>query len=154
MMLLLFNIENDFYGIDFKFVSEIIPLVNCEKLPGAPDFVTGVINIRGRIIPIIDLSKLLCDKPSRKMLSTRIIIIDNQSSGKFSSIGLIAEKVTEAITCDSNDFQETDIGLGENWKILVYMGKTIRLFEPGSILLKRISGQSESNKLPGGNKID
>jgi len=45
------------YGVPITKVQEIIPMANPTRLPQAPDFVEGIINLRGRIIPIIDLKK-------------------------------------------------------------------------------------------------
>jgi purine-binding chemotaxis protein CheW len=57
MTFVTFNISNELYGIDINEVVEIIRLSDITPIPNSPEFVDGVINLRGEIIPIIDLTK-------------------------------------------------------------------------------------------------
>lgn len=54
-----FKLEGELFGVDILMVQEIIKQVPITAIPDAPDFIAGVINLRGRIIPIIDLRKRL-----------------------------------------------------------------------------------------------
>ena len=54
LQLVSFVIENEEFGIDILKVEEIIRLISITKIPNAPDFVEGVVNLRGRVIPVID----------------------------------------------------------------------------------------------------
>ena len=50
-----FKIGNEVFGVDISNVKEIIKMLQIIKVPNSPDFVEGIINLRGRVIPIIDL---------------------------------------------------------------------------------------------------
>lgn len=57
LQLVLFDINNIEYALNIHSISEIIKLMSINPLPGAPEFIRGVINLRGKIIPIVDLQK-------------------------------------------------------------------------------------------------
>ena len=70
-----FNLENETYGIDILNVSEIIKPINITFIPNTLDFVLGVINLRGKIIPIVDLNKKFFDKFKDITQDSRIIVV-------------------------------------------------------------------------------
>ena len=61
---------------DISQVEEIIRLQPITKVPGAPDFVEGVINLRGRVIPVIDLRKRFHLPPREETKNTRIVVVE------------------------------------------------------------------------------
>lgn len=92
-LMLLFYIGNKRYALDAANVEEIIPLVKIEEITEDNEKLAGHINYRGRMIPVIDMARHLHGRPSRKMLSTRIMIMN--PGDKSEIFGIIAEKVTE-----------------------------------------------------------
>ncbi len=88
-----FMLDQEHYGIDIMAVEEIIRMVNITPVPRAPIFVEGIINIRGRVIPIVDLRKKLNMKGKEIDEASRIIITNFQNR----RIGLIVDKVEEVI---------------------------------------------------------
>ncbi len=106
MLFLLFEIGTDRYCLEASRVVEVTPMVSFKKLPHAPGYVAGLINYRGTIAPVIDLSALLGGNPSRPLFSTRIILVDFVGADKrHHALGLLAEKVTETIVRKEEDFQ-------------------------------------------------
>ncbi|WP_013320798.1 chemotaxis protein CheW [Gloeothece verrucosa] len=108
MLLLLFYLGDQLYAIDSLRVVEVIPRVNVRKLYQAPDYVAGLFNYRGRVIPVIDLSLLIQGKPCSLCLSTRIIIV--QYPGKPEQrdyLGLMAEQVTDTLNKSSVEEPES-----------------------------------------------
>lgn len=99
-LMLLFYIGNKRYAIDADKIEEIIPLVKIEEITEDNEKLAGHINYRGRMIPVIDIAKHLHGKNSRKMLSTRIMIMD--PGNKSEIFGIIAEKVTETQYVDDS----------------------------------------------------
>lgn len=98
MLLILFKLQDDAYAIDSTKVIEVIPFLLTQKIPMTPKFITGMANYRGNPVPVIDLGLLLNEKPCRKQLSTRIILVSVSIGSRFKKIiGLLAENVTEAI---------------------------------------------------------
>ena len=67
-----FMLEGELFGVDILMVQEIIKQMPITAIPDAPDFIAGVINLRGRIIPIIDLRKRLNLKANHQLPAPRI----------------------------------------------------------------------------------
>jgi chemotaxis-related protein WspB len=110
LLFLLFEIGPDRYCLSASRVVEVAPMVRFKKLPHAPAYVAGLINYRGAIAPVIDLSALVGHGPSRPLFSSRIILADFRSTGGARKVvGLLAEKVTETISRNEGDFQPPGI---------------------------------------------
>ena len=91
--LVIFQLSEQTYGIDIASVYEIIRMETITRVPRTPDFVEGVINLRGRIIPVIDLSKRFNLACSDRTNSSRIIIVDVGGN----TIGMIVDAVSEVL---------------------------------------------------------
>lgn len=88
-----FKIGNEEYAVDILMVQEIIRMMQVTKVPNAPYFVDGVINLRGRIIPVIDLRSKLGLERKEADKDKRIIVVE--VSGK--TVGFIVDSVTEVL---------------------------------------------------------
>jgi chemotaxis-related protein WspB len=77
MLLLTFTVGANRYAIDVKHVVEVVPRVELRKISRAPEFLAGVLDYRGKIVPVIDLGLLLDLTPCRDCLSTRIILVND-----------------------------------------------------------------------------
>jgi len=93
LQLVTFSIGGEEFGVDILKVQEIIRMLDITRVPKAPDFVEGVINLRGKVIPIIDLRKRfgLASKGHDK--NTRIIVIDINDM----IVGYIVDSVSEVL---------------------------------------------------------
>jgi len=93
LQLVSFNLGDEEYGVDILRVQEINRMVHITRVPKAPEFVEGVINLRGKVIPIVDLRKRfgLTVKPHDK--NTRIIVVDIDGQ----TVGLIVDGVSEVL---------------------------------------------------------
>lgn len=110
MLFLLFEIGNERYCLEVSRIIEIVPMVFFKKIPHAPEYVAGLFNYRGNIVPVIDLSMLFSNRPSKPLFSTRIIVVDYTGSDNQRHIfGLLAEKATETISCNKEDFKPQGI---------------------------------------------
>jgi len=98
IQLVTFNIGSEEFGVDILNVQEIIRLPEITRVPNSFDFVKGVVNLRGKIIPIIELRKRLSMKSIDNNDSTRIIIIEFNDL----TIGLIVDKVNEVTDINKN----------------------------------------------------
>ena len=76
LQLVSFKIGPEEFGVDITKVQEINRMVDITKVPQAPEFVEGVINLRGKVIPIIDLRKRLGVAHQDDDKNTRIIVVD------------------------------------------------------------------------------
>jgi len=108
MMMLLFKIDSERYSLSVADVVELVPYVSLQNLPKAPEYIAGLMNYRGNIVPVVDLSILICDRPVKHLMSSRIILIKPaKEENRF--IGLLAENVTEAIKIDEATFTDTGV---------------------------------------------
>ncbi len=83
-------------GIDINLVQEINKQLNFTIVPHAPEYVLGIMNLRGKIVTIIDLGKKLGLSETQFTDSTRIIIIESQEE----YLGLLVDQVTDVVTTD------------------------------------------------------
>ena len=91
---LTFCMGNDFYGIEIKFVTEIIGMQPITEIPEMPEYIKGIINLRGKIIPVMDV-RLRFRKPFREYNDrTCIVVIDINEV----SVGLIVDSVSEVMS--------------------------------------------------------
>ena len=97
-----FMLAQEHYGIDIMAVEEIIRMVEITPVPLAPVFVDGIINMRGRGIPLGDFRKKLKVKVSVSNESTRIIVVCIQNR----RIGLIVDKVEEVIRIEVDNIDK------------------------------------------------
>ena len=88
-----FNLGAEEYGIDIVQVQEVICLVNIVSVPNAPHFVEGVIELRSKVIPVINLRKRLGMPEEEKTRNSRIIVADIGGE----TIGLIVDSVSEVL---------------------------------------------------------
>lgn len=93
LQLVVFRLDKEEYGLPITKVQEINRLVPITKLPQMPSFMEGVINLRGRIIPVIDLRKRFSLTAAAYEEETRIIIVEVNSQ----TVGVIVDAVTEVV---------------------------------------------------------
>ena len=96
---LTFILDEDHYGIDISSVIEIIGMQKITQMPQQPDYVNGVINLRGRIIPTIDVRTRFKKERADYDERTCIIVVDVQDT----MIGFIVDRVDEVITISSEN---------------------------------------------------
>lgn len=104
----IFRLENEEYGIDILRVKEIKEMMNITRVPKAAHFVRGVINLRGEVIPIIDLRKKFNLPDGKESESTRIIIVAVDDI----TVGLIVDTSSEVIEISSSEIEEAPAGVG------------------------------------------
>ena len=96
-----FLIDDEEYGVEVLKVREIIRMTDVTRVPNAPDFVDGVFNLRGKVIPIISLRKRLSLPVVDNDNRTRIIVLDICNM----LTGMLVDSVTEVIRITGNDIQ-------------------------------------------------
>jgi purine-binding chemotaxis protein CheW len=89
--LVAFNLSNEEYGVPITQVQEIVRVPEITHIPGMPHFIEGVINLRGKVIPIIDLRKRFALEQKEHSEKTRIVVAD--AGGQI--IGLVVDSVSE-----------------------------------------------------------
>jgi len=99
IQLVSFKLGKEEFGVDILKVQEINRMLEITEMPNAPEFVEGIVNLRGRIIPVIDLKKRLQMLPKEHDNSTRIIVVE--LNGK-TTVGFIVDEVSEVLRIESN----------------------------------------------------
>jgi len=90
---LTFHIANEDYGIEIAYVTEIVGIQNITEVPDMPSFVKGVINLRGQVIPVIDV-RIRFGLPPRAYDDRTCVVVVNING---TSIGLIVDTVNEVL---------------------------------------------------------
>ncbi|HPU63031.1 MAG TPA: chemotaxis protein CheW [Mobilitalea sp.] len=99
---LIFTIDKESYGIEIKYVTEIIGIQSITRVPEMPEYIKGIINLRGKIIPVIDV-RLRFNKESNDYSDrTCIIVVDIREM----SVGLIVDSVSEVASINDDDISE------------------------------------------------
>ncbi len=93
LQLVSFNIGDEEFGVDILKVQEINRMVEVTRVPNAPEYVDGVINLRGKVIPIIDLRRRFGMPRKEKDKNTRIIVVE--LTGKV--LGFVVDAVSEVL---------------------------------------------------------
>jgi purine-binding chemotaxis protein CheW len=89
-------------------VQEIIPMAKTTKLPEAPDFVEGITNLRGRIIPIIDLKKRFQMGASELTSDTRSVVVEVAGQ----TVGIIVDEVSEVLRLPMESIEPPPVAIG------------------------------------------
>ena len=94
---LTFRLGEETYALEILKVREVLDYIHVTKVPGTPPFMLGVINLRGNVVPIVDM-KIKFDFPQvERTVNTCIIIIEIQMEGETSILGALADSVDEVI---------------------------------------------------------
>lgn len=120
LQLVSFVIGNEEYAVDILYVQEINRMLQVTQVPNSPDFIEGVINLRGRIIPVIDLRTKMGIPKKEYDKNTRIIVVE--VSGR--TVGFIVDAVREVIRIPKNITEAPpEIVSGNNSEFISAVGK-------------------------------
>ncbi|HVO65109.1 MAG TPA: chemotaxis protein CheW [Syntrophales bacterium] len=105
---LTFSLKDEEYGIEILKVKEIIGIMNITTIPQTPPYVKGVINLRGKVIPVIDLCLKFGMEESVYADRTCIVVVDayGKDKGNF-FIGIVVDSVSEVVNIRSNEIEDT-----------------------------------------------
>jgi purine-binding chemotaxis protein CheW len=96
--LVIFELADEDYGIEIAVVESIIKMQEITRMPKSPVYVEGVINLRGAVLPVIDLAKRFGIVPRENNRETRIVIVNIDHI----KIGMIVSAVSEVLTIDDS----------------------------------------------------
>ena len=131
----LFELGGETYGLDIGIVHEIIRMQLITRVPKAPFYVEGVINLRGRVIPVVDMRKRFGLDASERNKNNRIVVVAINDT----TIGIIVDAVTEVlripnaavepassiVTAGDADYLQGIAKLGDRMVILLDLGKVL-----------------------------
>ena len=121
---LTFKLAEEEYGLEILKVQEIIQMQAVTRVPRTPDYVRGVINLRGKVIPVIDLRKKFGLDTVKDTEKTCIIVVQiSHGEGKV-TMGIIIDEVKEVLDIRGENIEETPtFGSSINTEFILGMGK-------------------------------
>ncbi|NLA26446.1 MAG: chemotaxis protein CheW [Firmicutes bacterium] len=120
IQLVAFMLNNEEFACNINDVREVLKMVKVTPLPQSLKFIEGVINLRGEVIPVIDLRKRFNLPEIDYSERSRIIIVEVASS----QVGLIVDEVSEVLRLSSSQLQASLSGIsGNNSELIVGVGK-------------------------------
>ncbi|MDF2530733.1 MAG: chemotaxis protein CheW [Clostridia bacterium] len=120
LQLVVFKLDKEEYGVDIMQVQEISPYQKLTKVPNSPDFVDGIVNLRGDVIPVVSLKKKFRLIESEVTELTRLIVINNGNR----RTGFVVDDASEVITISDKDIEEAPpMIVGADRKYIQGVGK-------------------------------
>ena len=102
---LTFILENEHFAIDVFKVREILEYTKCTKVPNTAEFVRGVINLRGNIVPVLDLRLKFGLPPTSRSVNTCIIIVEIDFREEITLLGALADSVREVLEIKPDEIE-------------------------------------------------
>lgn len=117
---LTFSLGSESYGIEIRYVTEIIGIQPITEIPELPDYIRGIINLRGKIIPVMDVRLRFKKEPKEYNDRTCVIVVDIRDV----SVGLIVDSVSEVLMIAEQDIVEPpQINRGSSNRYIKNIGK-------------------------------
>lgn len=121
---LTFKLDQETYALDITQVREVLDFSEITKVPRMPDFMRGVINLRGGVVPVVDLRLKFGMSRTEKTVDTCVIIIDLAIEGETTLLGALADSVQEVMTMEPDQIvPPPKIGTRLNTEFIKGMGK-------------------------------
>lgn len=121
---LTFDLGEEVYGIGILKVQEIIGLMNVTKVPRTPECVRGVINLRGKVIPVMDLRLKFGMESKEDTERTCIIVVQVAWENTEITMGILVDEVSEVVDIGSEQIEDTpSFGVAVNTDFILGMGK-------------------------------
>lgn len=121
---LTFSLLNEEYGISILRIKEIIGMMPVTPVPQTPEFVKGVVNLRGKVIPVIDLRLRFDMEAIDYTERTCIIVVEIESQAGILLIGIVVDAVSEVLNIKGEDIEDTPaFGKGLETDFILGMAK-------------------------------
>ena len=121
---LTFTLDEEVFAVDVARVREILEMPAITKVPQVPDFMRGVINLRGCVVPVIDLHTKFSMQQSEQTVNSCIIVVEVDMDGESIVLGALADSVQEVIEMEPSQIEAAPhIGTHLRTEFLKGMGK-------------------------------
>ena len=122
---LTFELASEEYGIEILKVREIIGLLSITPVPRTPEYVRGVINLRGKVIPVIDLKIKFGMDRTEDTRETCIIVVEVEHASDKVLTGILVDRVREVLDIKAENIEDApEMGDGIDTNFIKGMGKT------------------------------
>ena len=121
---LVFTLAGEFYAVEVYDVKEVLEYTTVTRVPKTQDFMRGVINLRGSVVPVIDLRLKFQMGETEKTIDTSIIVMEVNIEGEMVTLGTLADSVQEVINLDEEQIGPApQIGTRINTEFIRGIGK-------------------------------
>lgn len=121
---LTFKLNEEIFGVDVAQVREILDCLKITKIPQTPDFMCGVINLRGSVVPVIDMRLKFGMNLAEKTVNTCIIVMEITLDSEKTLLGALVDSVQEVFELDPNQIESPPkLGTRLNTGFIKGMGK-------------------------------
>ncbi len=121
---LTFKLEDEVFAIDISKVREVLDFTTITKVPRTPEFMRGIINLRGSVVPVVDLRLKFGMPKTEKTVNTCIIITEVAVDGDRAILGMLADSVQEVLTLEPDHIESAPkIGTKLNVEFIKGIGK-------------------------------
>jgi purine-binding chemotaxis protein CheW len=126
---LTFKLAEEIFAFDVAKVREILELTTITKVPQTPEFMRGVINLRGSVVPVIDLKLNFAMQRTEQTINTCIIVVEVNLNGEPIVLGVLADSVQEVVEMEPNLIEPPPkLGTKLNTEFIKGMGKVGETF--------------------------
>ena len=123
---LTFKLEDELFALDIGKVREVFDFTSITKVPQTPDYMRGVINLRGSVVPVMDLRLKFGKLMAEKTVNTCVIIVEMDMDGEKVVMGAMADAVQEVLDLEPNQIEPPPrIGTKLNMDFIRGMGKQL-----------------------------
>lgn len=112
---LTFTLADEVFGLDVARVREVLDYMNITKLPRAPEFLRGVVNVRGTVVPVVDMRLKFGMSRTERTIHTCIVLMEVKLQDEAMVIGALADSVREVVELETGKI-EAPPRLGSRWK--------------------------------------
>ena len=134
--LVVFDLANERYGVDIGTVREIIRMQEITHVPNSPDYVDGVTNLRGKVIPVVNLRKLFGLEPGEETNETRVVVVEIEGEDIGVRVDAVAEvlriaeslvvqETSAVVTTMDSDYMQGIANVGQGLIILLDLTKAL-----------------------------
>jgi purine-binding chemotaxis protein CheW len=121
---LAFVLGVEMYGLEILKVQEIIGLINITKVPRTPDFIRGVINLRGKVIPVMDLREKFGLESREDTERTCIIVVQVEERSQKATMGILVDEVSEVLDIKADSMEPPpSFGMNVDTDFIMCIGK-------------------------------
>ncbi len=124
MQYLTFKLEDEVFALDIAKVHEVLDFTTVTKVPRTPEFMRGVINLRGRVVPVVDLRLKFGMGRTEKTVNTCSIIVEVNVDNETAILGILADSVQEVMELRPDHIEAAPkIGTRLNTEFITGIGK-------------------------------
>jgi purine-binding chemotaxis protein CheW len=139
---LTFELAGQEYGVDILRVQEIKGWDRVTRIPNMPEYVLGVINLRGAIVPVIDMRRRFAMEPAAFGRTTVIVVLRVDTGARSRTMGLVVDAVSDVVQCETEEAPPPDLGGGVDVSFI----RSLAMFDERMVIVidvDRLLGDTE-----------